>query len=178
MKRIIHDYWKQRRGMIISSIGLAVLLPVHCIVNIINTDKSDSLLGKLLIILAIFAEIMALRTIADLFVFTPHKLKKQMSEMQETERNEISAEYPNAKIADGHRYMEKHFIFCCVEKLYLLRYSDIQAIEKYGARLKLTINGYKKPITMPFTEYGTNAVAVAFLRGKNPDIKIISTRKD
>lgn len=163
--------------MIISSIGLSVLLPTHCVVNIINADRLDSALGKLLIVLAIFAEVMVLLTIADLFFFTPHKLKKQLNEMQEEERNGIIEEYPNAKIADGHRYMENHFVFCCVEKLYLLRYSDVQAIEKYGARLKLTVNGYKKPITMPFAEYGTNAVAAAFLRGKNPDIKIISPER-
>lgn len=177
MERIIRDYWKQCRGMIVSSIGLAVLLPTHCVINIINADRLDSVLGKLLVILAIFAEIMALLTIADLFVFTPHKLKKQLKEMQEKERNAIIADYPNAKIVDGHRYMGKHFVFCHVEKLYLLRYSDVQAIEKYGARLKLTVNGYQKPITMPFAGYGTNAVAAAFLRGKNPDIKIISPER-
>ena len=177
MKRIIRDYWKQQRGMIISSIGLAVLLPAHCVVNVINTDRLDTALGKILVILAIFAETMALLTIADLFVFTPHKLKKQFNEMQEEERNSIISEYPDAKIADGHRYMENHFVFCCVEKLYLLRYSDVQAIEKNGVRLKLTVNGYKKPLKMPFADYGTNAVAAAFLRGKNPDIKIISPER-
>ncbi|MGN0686548.1 MAG: hypothetical protein ACI4KA_00410 [Oscillospiraceae bacterium] len=177
MKQILSDHRRQCRGMIVSSVGLAVLLPTHCVLNIINAGRWDSALGRLLVILAVFAEIMVLLTIADIFVFTPRKLKKHLNEMREEERNEILAEYPNAKCVDGHRYMENHFVFYSVEKLYLLRYSDVLAIEKYGARLRLTVNGYKKPITMPFTDYGTNAVALAFLRGKNPGIKIISPER-
>ena len=174
MKLIIRDYIKHNRGRLISGIGLAVCVPAICVLYGIQWSSTS---GKLLLCAAALAEISAVLAVMRILLMTPLRLKRQLGAMPEEERSRIIGGYPDAKVADCHHYLEAHFIFYNAEKLNLLRYADVQAAEKRGAGLALTVDGYKKPLVMPFADYGANAVAAAFLRSKNPDIKITTPER-
>lgn len=175
MKQILSDYRRHYLSMIVSNVCLVVFVPIICILNGISWETTSD---KILLSLYILAEALGLWSLAERFFGVPQRLKKQLAAMPEAECAEILAQYPKAKLVDKHRYMENRFIFYFADKIYLLRYADIQAAQLKDAWLKLTVTGYTKPLTMPFTDYGTNAVALAFLRGKNPDIKIISPERN
>lgn len=170
MKRILSDYYKHYRNVMISNICLIVLIPLMYLF----TDFSwENVWDMVILSLYILALALGIWSLVEYVITVPLKLKKQLAEMPEKESAKVLSQYPDAKLVDKHHYMEKHFVFFFANRIYLLRYSDIQAAELKRSGLKLTVNGYKKPITMPFPEYGTDAVALAYLRNKNPDIKII-----
>lgn len=170
MKRILSDYYKHYLNVIISNILLLVFITIMYVLNDFSLENTWD---KVIIVIYAIAFALGMWALIDSFITTPFRLKKQLAIMTENERNDILAQYPDAKCADGHRYMDKHFVFFSAHRIYLLRYADIKATELARTRLTLTVNGHKKPIHMPFPEYGTNAVALAFLRSKNPDLKII-----
>lgn len=174
MKQILSDYYKHYSGMIISNCCLAVLVPVMCIFNGFSWETTSD---KIILSLYILAEALALWSLLDGFFGVPRRLKIQLAGMPEEERSEILTQYPKAKLVNKHRYMENHFVFYFADKIYLLRYSDVKTAQLKSPWLKLTVAGYKKQITMPFSDYGTNAVALAFLREKNHDITIISSER-
>ncbi len=174
MKQILSDYYKHYSGIIISNCCLAVLIPVMCFFNGFSWAATSE---KIILSLYILAEALALWSLFERFFMVPRRLKKQLAAMPEEEHTEILAQYPKAKLVNKHRYMEKHFVFYFADKIYLLRYSDIKAAQLKSPWLKLTVSGYKRPITMPFSDYGTNAVALAFLHEKNHDITIISPER-
>ncbi len=170
MKRILSDYYKHYLNVIISNILLLVLITI---MYIFNDFSFENTWDKVIIAIYAVAFALGLWSLIDNFITTPFRLKKQLDVMTERERSDILSQYPDAKCADGHRYMDKHFLFFSVHRIYVLRYSDIIEAELTQSRITLTVDGHKKPINMPFPAYGTNAVALAFLRSKNPDFKII-----
>lgn len=170
MKRILSDYYKHYLNVIISNILLLVFISI---MYIFNDFSFENTWDKVIIVIYAVAFALGLWSLIDNFIATPFRLKKQLSEISENERNDILTQYPDAKCADKHRYLEKHFVFYYAHRIYLLRYADIKAAELTHSHLMLTADGYKKTIHMPFPQYGTGAVALAFLRSKNPDFKII-----
>lgn len=174
MKRILSDYYKHYCSMIISNCCLVIFVPLFFIFMGYSLNSAS---GVIITLLYALAEALGLWSLADKFIAVPLALKKQLAEMPAEESAEIISEYPDAKIVDKHRYMNEHFVFFFADKIYLLRYSDIRSASLVDFKLKLTINGYKKAVTMPFKDYGTNAAALAFLRSKNPRITIMSPER-
>lgn len=160
--------------MIISNCCLVVFIPLF----FVFMDYSlDSVSGIIIILLYVIAEILGLWSLALRFIAVPYTLKKQLAEMPTAESAKVISQYPDAKIVDKHHYMNEHFVFFFADRIFLLRYSDIRSAQLEDFKLKLIINGYKKTVTMPFKDYGTNAAALAFLRSKNQKITIMSPER-
>ncbi|MBQ8195869.1 MAG: hypothetical protein IJZ47_10955 [Oscillospiraceae bacterium] len=170
MKKILSDYYKHYLSAILSNILLLIFIPI---LFAFNNFSSESMWDIIIIAIYCIAFALGLWSLFDNFIMTPFRLKKKLSEMSESERSNMLAEYPEAKFVNKHRYMNEHFIFFYTHRIYLLRYADIKTAELAQNCLMLTVDGHKKPLRMPFPQYGTNAVALAFLRSKNPEIKII-----
>ena len=111
--------------------------------------------------------------ISVLFI-APARFKKEFAKMSDSEK--LAKEYHTAKTDCGHRYTKSFLLFYRKRRIYAVKYTDITEIEGGVKNLFLKIKGYDKTIVMPFDYAGPNAVAMAYIKNKNPKVKIICDR--
>ncbi len=166
---IIKDYWKANFRSSICLIIQAALFPILIVRNI-NTESTS---GRVWIILACLFEVVAVWLLINLFIIQPIKFKATLKSLPDCEK--IIGEYPTSKRVESHVFLEDYMIILYKDRPHLLKYTDITALEKQKTRLKLTIKDYKKRIVMPFSEYGVNAITAAYIKSKNPEVKLIGS---
>ena len=175
MKQVISDFYKHHIRQLIGYGAVTVFAVIGLWLSGMFTDEKLWWAG---IGVAVFLVAMTLWFAAEVFFVTPVRFKKQLAAMPERELNRLLKEYPAAKLVDSHRYMESFLLFYSYRKLYVMRYTDITKIEGGSKHLFLTVKGYGKAVILPFDSTGQNAVAMVYLRDKNPKIKVPCDRND
>ncbi len=111
--------------------------------------------------------------VVDVLIIAPQRFKKYISQMAQKDVKKLYSQYAAAKFDNGHRYMKQFLLFYYRRRIYVVKYSDITEIEGGTRNLFITANGYKKPLVLAFDSAGPNAVAMAFIRNKNPDVRVV-----
>lgn len=105
----------------------------------------------------------------------PNKYAEQVSAFPEDVQDELLREYPTAKIVGTQHYMSRAMVFFRGRTLYALQYKDITGAASKGRDLLLYRSGSEEPLMIPCPARGMAAIVYAYLRSKNPDIKIIGS---
>lgn len=120
-----------------------------------------------LILVILIARVMSVYYIA------PLKYMEQVHTLPVEEKEKLLQDYPNAKKMWLHRYLEDQMIFFTKTRIFVVRYKDIKGVEAKKRDLLLHIKERKEPLLLPCPSKSVAPVVFAFLRSKNPDIKII-----
>jgi len=168
MKQIYSDY---RRVFALSAIAQLVCTALMTTGLLIAGVFEHETLRYVGIAAVALIAISALWSTASTFVIAPIMLKKQIRALPQNDREQLFKEYGSAKQVGVHRYTENCFIFYSNRLIYIYRYADVTALTKKGARNLLIHSENKKAVTMPFQSGGANAIAAAYIKSHNPDIK-------
>ena len=167
MKRIYSDYLRIHGLSALAQTGCSVLVTLGMNMAGIFEHSTLRYIG-IAALLLIYCS--ALWSIASSFVIAPLMLKKQVLSLSEQERKSLYEEYDSAKQVCAHRYMKSCFLFYSNRLIYIFRYKDITALTKKAKHL-VVHSDRKKAVTMPFQSVGANAMAAAYIKSFNTDIK-------
>ena len=173
MKRILYDYMRMHLQQLI---GYVIVTAAVIAGLIFSGMYHPEKMWWAAIVVTVFIAAVTLWTVLDVLVISPMRFRKEVNGLPEKERDQLLTEYPKAKCDNGHRYMNSYLLFYRNHRIYAVRYSDITEIEGGTKNLFLTVNGYSKTLVLPFDLAGPNAVALAFLCNKNPEIKLLCDR--
>ncbi len=172
MKRIISDFTKHHLQQMISFVAVTGFTVAAFIFT--GMFQSEKMWWQAAVVSA-FLGGLTLWLYIRVLILAPIRFKKQFSATG-NDAETLTQEYPYAKVDCCHRYMDSFVVFYRNQMIYAVRYSDITEIDGGVKHLFLTINGYKKTVIMPFDFAGPNAVAMAYIKSKNPDVKILCDR--
>lgn len=171
MKRIISDFRKHHLRQLLGYVSVTGFSAAAlAITGMYQNEKTQ---WQAIAVTAFLVGVTLLLYINVLFI-APARFRKQFSEMSDGEK--LAKEYHSAKTDCGHRYTKNYLVFYRKFSIYAVKYTDILGIEGGTKNLFLEINGYNKTIVMPFDYAGPNAVAMAYIKNKNPKVKIICDR--
>ncbi len=173
MSTILKDFWKKKLNFTVCTIIQILLFPALIFLNI--EDMYGKPVGMILIVLLAGMEFFGIWSLAEQFIITPLRLKKQFNSLPESEISDIISQYPAAKRVGNHVYLENWMVIHQGERLFVVAYSDIISVRKRLSALKITAKVRKKPILMGFPEDGANAVTAAYIKNKNPEVKILGS---
>ncbi len=111
--------------------------------------------------------------IVVVYYSAPLKYMRQVQALSEKQQEKLLNEYPNAKKMAQHRYMDELMIFFTRTKIFVVRYEDITGIQAKKRDLLLHLKDKEEPLLLPCPSRNVSPVVFAYLRSKNPDIKII-----
>lgn len=105
----------------------------------------------------------------------PMKYAEQVSTFPEEVQDELLREYSSAKKVGTQRYMSRVMVFFRGRNIYAVQYKDITGAAPKGRDLLMYLNDSEEPLRIPCPAHGMAGIVYAFLRSKNPDIKIIGS---
>ena len=172
MKQILKDFYRYH---LTSTLGY--LLSTACVIGGmflagVYTKDNIAWLG---VAVSVFFIALLVYQCFSVYIIAPMHFKKQISSLADKHAEELFSEYPNAKKADHHRYMSNTVLFYCNRRIHIIRYKDISAITTKRKDLLIYLSDSQKPVLMPCPIDGLCAVAFAYMRDKNPDIKILGS---
>lgn len=174
MKQIIKDFYKYH---FTSTLGY--ILSTICIVGgmlLAGVYINDDIAWLGIAVTVFFTAQLAYQCIR-VYIIAPADLNKQADLLTHEQTEELFSEYPVAKKAEHHRYMSSMVLFYRNRRIYLISYKDISGITAKGKNLLLYLHKKEKPVLMPCANEGLCAIAFAYMRDKNPDIKKLAATK-
>lgn len=123
----------------------------------------------------VFEAVLLIVRIISVYHTAPLKYKEQVSAFPEDIQDELLREYPEAKKVGHQHYMSHVMIFCCGRRIYAVQYKDIAGTAPKGRDLLMYMKDREEPLRIPCPASGMSGIVYAFLRSKNPDIKIIGS---
>lgn len=120
-----------------------------------------------------FMMVLLIIRIISVYYTAPLKYKEQVQAFPTEIQEELLREYSNAKKVGPQRYMSSVMIFYCSRRIFAVQYKDITGAAPKGRDLLLYMNGSEESLRVPCPANGMAAIVYAYLRSKNPDIKII-----
>ncbi|MBP1544080.1 MAG: hypothetical protein J6A16_08275 [Oscillospiraceae bacterium] len=168
MKQILKDFYKYHLTP-----TLGYLLSVACVIGgmLLAGVYTNDDLAWLGIAVTVFFAAMLIYQCVSVYIIAPLHFRKQVASLSEEHAEELFSEYPDAKKAENHHYMSDMVLFYCNRRMIIVRYKDISAITTKRKDLLLYLNDSAKVTLMPCPVDGLCAVAFAYMRDKNPDIK-------
>jgi predicted Ser/Thr protein kinase len=103
------------------------------------------------------------------------KYAEQVADFPEEVQDELLREYSSAKKVGTQRYMSRVMIFFRGRNIYAVQYKDITGAAPKGRDLLMYLKDSEEPLRIPCPAHGMAGIVYAFLRSKNPDIKIIGS---
>ncbi|MBE6901155.1 MAG: hypothetical protein E7478_01640 [Ruminococcaceae bacterium] len=171
MKRIISDFKKYHLRQLLSYVFVTAFSAAALALT--GLYQNEKMRWQAIAITAFLIGITLLLYINVLFI-APARFKKEFAAMNDNEK--LAKEYQSSKTDCGHHYTKNYLVFYRKLRIYAVKYTDILGIEGGTKNLFFEINGYTKTIVMPFDYAGPNAVAMAYIKNKNPKVKIICDR--
>lgn len=122
-----------------------------------------------------FMLVLLIMRVISVYYTAPTKYKEQVLTFPEDVQDELLREYPDAKKVGTQRYMSRAMIFFCGRNIYAVQYKDIAGASPKGRDLLLYLSDGAEPLRIPCPANGMAAIVYAFLRNKNPEIKIVGS---
>lgn len=123
-------------------------------------------------VLAFMLVLLIMRVIGTCYT-APLKYKEQVGAFSEGVQSELLHEYPNSKRVGTQRYMSSVMVFFCGRSIYVVQYKDITGAQPKGRDLLMYLKDSEEPLRIPCPAHGMSGIVYAFLRSKNPEIKIV-----
>lgn len=168
MKQIYSDYL---RVYLLSAIAQLICVALTITGLLLAGVFSNETLKYIGVIAVVLIAIPALWGAVSTFIIAPILLKKQIQALPQGDRELLISEYDNAKQVGNHRYTDNCFIFYSNRLIYIFRYADVTALTKKDTNNLQVHSENRKPVTMPFQSGGANAIAAAYIKSHNPDIR-------
>ncbi len=174
MERILSDFVRRRRGMLIKCVIISAAMWAAAWIPMIFSGGWSEWLrwvwGIAAAVLSAAVAVLLIRAFAEITGVAPSRLRSQLSAIPEKERSEIFEAYPNAKSLGERWFLPEHILFYTNRRAVILRYDAIKTVspKKDGDLLLVTSQG---DITMPVKDGENGGIIYAVLRSRNPDIK-------
>lgn len=174
MKQILSDFIRRRTGMLIICTAIAVGFSAAAWVPLIFSGSWADwfrilwTIGAVVVTAAVVS--LLVKAFVDIFGVARCRLREQLGNMPESERNGIITAYPTAKTLGERWFLPEHILFYTSRRALILRYDAIKMItlKKDGDLLLVTSSG---DITMTVKSGENAGVLYAVIRSKNPKIK-------
>ncbi len=122
-----------------------------------------------------FMLVLLIMRAVGIYHTAPSKYREQVSAFPEDVQDELLREYPSAKIVGTQRYMSRVMIFFRNREIFAVQYNDIAGAAPKNRDLLLYVKDSEEPLRVPCPANNMSAIVFAYLRSKNPDIKIIGS---
>ena len=170
-KAVIKDFFRQQ---LISTIGYtmttAALIAAFLISGIM---ENETLRWTGLIVLLL--TVLLIARVISVYAIAPMKYADQVQSLPEEQQEKLPNEYPSAKKVGQHRYLSELLLFFTQTRIIVVRYEDITGVSSKKRDLLLHIKDKEAPLLLPCHANGVSPVVFAYLRSKNPKIKIIGS---
>ncbi len=172
MDKIIRDYYKAHISVPIRfAVVTAICIGAFFLTGIFSRDNTFAA-G---IIVSAFLVGVFIWAAVDVFFIAPHKFRRDMEKMPESDREIIVSGYDKAaKIGARRFYKDGFLLFYSYRRIVVLRYDEIVSAEPKSSRgenifLKLSDG---RTVLMPVLPNENGAVLLAALLEQAPEIKI------
>ncbi len=168
-KAVIGDFFRRQ---LITTIGYTLTTAALIAAFLFSGLMEHESLRWTGLIVLLLAVLLIARAIS-VYIMAPPKYAEQVQTLSDEEQEKLLSEYPSAKKVGQHRYMDKLMVFFTRTRIFVVRYEDITGVEAGKRDLLLNIKDRETPLHLPCPSRNVGPVVFAFLRSKNPDIKII-----
>lgn len=122
-----------------------------------------------------FMLVLLIMRAVGIYHTAPSKYREQVADFPEDVQDELLLEYSSAKKVGTQRYMSHVMVFFRVRNIYAVQYKDITGAAPKNRDLLLYLKDSEVPLRVPCPANNMSAIVFAYLRSKNPDIKIIGS---
>lgn len=168
-RAVIKDFFRQQlTSMLGYTLTTAALIAAYLTSGAIEHEllRWTGLVVLLLVV-------MLIARVISVYVIAPTKYMEQIQSLPQEQQKKLPREYPFAKKVGQHRYLGELLIFFTQTRIFVVRYEDITGVSSKKHDLLVRIKGREAPLLLPCHANGVSPVVYAYLRSKNPDIKII-----
>ena len=168
-RAVIKDFFRQQ---LIATIGYTMTTAALTAAYLYSGAAEHELLRWAGIAVVLLIVILLARVIS-VYAIAPTRYMEQVQALPEEQQEKLLKEYHGAKKVGQHRYLSELLIFFTQTRIFAVRYEDITGAEAKKRDLLLHIKEREAPLLLPCHANGVSPVVFAYLRSKNPDIKII-----
>ena len=127
------------------------------------------------VIATIYLGVTVIVYLIRVYAVAPSRFNKRLGELSDEQTEELLTEYADAKTTHTHHYMSSMVLFYSGYDIRLISYAEISGVAAKYSDLLLYVKGVEKPVKMDCSADGLCAVAAAYLRDRNSDIKILGS---
>lgn len=174
MERILSDFRRRRSGLLVRCVLCAAAICAGAWIPLAFSGEWAEWLRTVWLIAAIAVTavvgVLLVRVFAEIFGVAVSRLRKQLNDLPQEERDGIITEYPRAKTLGERWFLPEHILFYTYRRAMIFRYDEIKTIspKKDGDLLLTTSHG---DVTMPVRRGENGGMIYAVLRSRNPDIR-------
>lgn len=168
---VIKDFFRQQLLATIGYTMTTAALIAAFLTSGIAEHETLRWTGLAVLLLAV----ILIARVISVYIIAPLKYMKQVQAFPEEQQEKLTKEYPNAKKVGQHRYLSELMIFFTQLRIFVVRYEDITGVSSKKRDLLLHIKDREAPLLLPCHANGVSPVVFAYLRSKNPEIKIIGS---
>lgn len=165
---VIKDFFRQQLAATIGyTMTTAALIAAY-----LTSGAAEHELLRWTGLVVLLLVVMLIARVISVYIMAPAKYMEQVQTLSKEQQETLPCEYPSAKKVGQHRYLGELLIFFTQTRIFVVRYEDITGVSSKKHDLLLHIKGREIPLLLPCHANGVSPVVYAFLRSKNPDIKI------
>lgn len=174
MERILSDFRRRRSGLLVRCVLCAAAICAGAWVPLAFSAGWAEWLRTVwlvaTIVISVVVAVLLVRVFAEIHGVAVSRLRKQLNDLPEEEREKIIAGYPEAKSLGERWFMPEHILFYTYRRAMVFRYDEIKTVspKKDGDLLLTTSHG---DVTMPVRRGENGGMIYAVLRSRNPDIR-------
>ena len=168
-RAVIKDFFRQQ---LIATIGYTMTTAALIAAYLTSGAAEHEILRWAGIAVVLLIVILIARVIS-VYALAPAKYTEQAQALPEKQQEKLLSEYSSAKKVGQHRYLSELMIFFTQTRIFVVRYEDITGVSSKKRDLLLHIKDRETPLLLPCHAKGVSPVVFAYLRSKNPGIKII-----
>lgn len=170
-RAVIGDFFRQQ---LIATIGYTMTTAALIAAYLTSGAAEHEILRWAGIAVVMLIVILIARVIS-VYAIAPAKYMELVQALPEEQQEKLAKEYPAAKKVGQHRYLSELLIFFTQTRIFIVQYNDITGVSSKKHDLLLHLRDREAPMLLPCHANGVSPVVFAYLRSKNPGIKIIGS---
>lgn len=168
-RAVIRDFFRQQ---LIATIGYT-LTTAALIAAYLTSGAAEHELLRWAGLAVLLLIVILIARVISVYALAPAKYMEQVQTLPEEQQEKLLSEYSSAKKVGQHRYLSELLIFFTQTSIFVVRYGDITGVSSKKRDLLLHIKDRETSLLLPCPANGVSPVVFAYLRSKNPEIKII-----
>lgn len=166
---VLRDFYKFQLPAVLGY----TLTAIACAAAALMLSENGGVLFWASLAVVVFMTALLIILLISVLRTAPMKYAEQVADFPEDVQDELLLEYSSAKKVGTQRYMSRVMVFFRVRNIYAVQYKDITRAAPKNRDLLLYLKDSEVPLRVPCPANNMSAIVFAYLRSKNPDIKII-----
>ena len=168
---VLKDFYKFQLPAVLGY----TLTAIACAAAALMLSENGGVLFWASLAVVVFMTALLIILLISVLRNAPMKYAEQVADFPEDVQDELLLEYSSAKKVGTQRYMSRVMVFFRVRNIYAVQYKDITGAAPKNRDLLLYLKDSEEPLRIPCPANNMSAIVFAYLRSKNPDIKIIGS---